>query len=290
MSKSSRWITKVSWLMAWLSTVAPGIQAAEDSQIRLGWNTAMGPAGTAYDAARRIFPGASKDKEENLTLTQDKVLRMPGTSKTRATLPKGTTLSSPESLNVGSEGKQFKLLLWEGTRPDGGENGGFGESVAVLAVFPEGGIEPTDVAEVKQDRETFLSERVNLGGEDAFTVLNTHHNSNQGYVITDLFHLREGRLRHIANLFTLSSNCCCGESFKEELRWRAEPDGANPPRIVATVELTQAPKEFTEGCDPKPKPRVESFKKVYRWDAVKQRYLHESGDSGRLDKWNQQRL
>ncbi|MDS4058414.1 MAG: hypothetical protein RKP73_07565 [Candidatus Contendobacter sp.] len=250
----------------------------------------MGPMSTAYDAARRIFLGAAKDEEENLALTQDKALRMPGTSKTRATLPKGTTLGSPESLDVRSEGKQFKLLLWEGTRPDGGEDGGFGESVAVLAVFPEGSIEPIDVAEIKQDRDTALGKRINLGDDDAFTVLNAHHNSNQGYAITDLFHLREGRLRHIANLFTLSSNCCCGESFKEELHWRVEPDGTNLPRIVATIELTQAPKEFTEGCDRKPKPQVESFKNVYRWDAMKQRYLHEGGNSSRLDKWNQQRL
>ena len=287
---ASRWTARIPWLMAWLGLLVPGVQAAENIQIPPGWDIAMGPKSTAYDAARHLFPGVTWDKEGNLVLTQEKVLRMPGTRKTRAVLPKGTTLTSPQSLDVRSEGQRFKLLLWEGTRPDGDQDGGFGESVAILAVFPQNNIEPADVAEVKQDRNTALGEPINLGQEDAFTLLNTHHNSNQGYVITDLFLLREGRFRRIANLFTLSSNCCCGESFEEKPRWRVEPDSANPPRITAVVEMTRAPEAFTADCDPKPKPRSVSFEDVYRWNAVEKRYLRERGNIDRLDRWNQQHL
>ncbi len=63
-----------------------------------------------------------------------------------------------------------------------------------------------------------------------------------------------------------------------------------PPRITAVVEMTRAPEAFTADCDPKPKPRRESFEDVYRWNAVEKRYLRERGNIDRLDRWNQQHL
>lgn len=261
-----------------------------------GWNTPLSGDGrqTAYDGARRIFPGAERDKSGNLVLAGDKLLRMPGTSKRRASLPEGTQLGTPSALLVRSEGRRFHVLLWEGFRPESSEDGGFGEAVAVLAVFPEGSSEPSDVAEVKSDRETWLGKSglVNLGAEDGFVVANTHHNSNQGYLIATLFHLRDGRLRQIATAFTLSNNAGCRGSFDENLRWRTEPDGDGPPRVIAEVELIHNPKDATDSCEGgrAPKPRSETFADSYRWDAAKSRYLREKGNSAQLEKWNRKNM
>jgi len=205
-----------------------GIAMAGDTGLPPGWKTPMGPKGTALEAAKRIFPGATLDNQDKLVLADDKVLRMPGTTKQRAELPEGTALDAPWfPLTIRSQGKIFTVLHWEGERPDSSssDNGGSGTSVAVVAVFPQGNIEPTDVAEVKQDRDTMLGEVIKLGDEDAFVVRSTHGNSGQFYMLSDLFHLRDGRLRRIATgIFTLTNHCCCADSFGEDLSWRTEPE------------------------------------------------------------------
>jgi len=268
------------------------VSIAGNSELPAGWKTPMGPKGTAYEAARRVFPGATLDMQDKLILAKDKLLRMPGTNKQRAELPEDTALDSPSiPLTIRSQGKTFTLMHWEGQRPEGSAKGGWGEGVAVVAVFPQGSIEPTDVAEVKQDRDTALGEVINLGEEDAIVVRNTHGNSGQFYTLTDLFHLREGRLRRIATgIFTLTANCCCVKAFDESLAWRTEPDGANPQKIIATVTLTHAPKEFIDGCGSKIKPRTETFENRYRWDATSGQYRDEGGSFDRLGKWNERNL
>ena len=195
-------------LILWASVLAVGTAyAMEKIEFPPGWKTPMGIESTALEAAMRIFPGANLNRNDNLVLTRDKMLRMPSTSKQRAALPKGTKLTEPWiPLTVRSEGKIYKILLLEGLRPEITEEGGWNDGVAVLAVFPQGSIEPTDVVEVKQDQATSLGEIVSIGREDAFVVRNTHSNSEQSYALTDLFHLRDGRLRRIAgSIFTLTS-------------------------------------------------------------------------------------
>ncbi|MDD2767577.1 MAG: hypothetical protein PHT19_02505 [Methylococcus sp.] len=257
-----------------------------------GWDLPMGKNATAYDAARRIFQGADKDKEGRFTLKRDKLLRMPGTAKTRADLPEGTRLEQPSTVTIRSQGKRFTVLLWNGTRPEDSGGGGFAEGIAVLAVFPEGSAEPTDVAELKTDRETFFGQPqlLNLGDEDAFTLINSHLNAGQEYLGTSLFHLREGRLRRIADILTLSATLGCDNAFREDLRWRTEPDGGRPPRIIASVDLVHNPKQEDEDCGRKLSPRTEQFQDSYRWDASKSQYLHEKGDSARLHKWNESQM
>jgi hypothetical protein len=257
-----------------------------------GWDWPMANNATAYDAARRVFPGAEKDQAGSLTLKRDKLLRMPGTSKARADLPEGTRMETPSAIAVRSQGKQFTVLLWNGTRPEPSEDGGFAEGVAVLAVFPAGSVEPTDVAEVKTDRETFFGEPplLALGAEEGFTLVNAHLNAGQEYAATTLFHLRDGRLRRIADAFTLGSAGGCENSFRENLRWRAEPDGDNPPRVIATVDLIHNPEGDGEDCGRTAKPRTEQFQDSYRWDSGKGQYRHEKGNSERLDKWNESHM
>lgn len=266
-----------------LACALPSLAADEPG----GWALSLGP-GSALEAARRLFSGATQEADGSLVLAHDRLLRLPGTSKTRAQLPAGTRLSAPTALRVRSEGRPYTLLMWEGVRPDASGDGGFGEEVAVLAVLPEGSLDASDVAEVKGDRDTYLDQGPVLGSEDAFTVLNAHHNSSQGYASTDLFHLRDGRLRRIASVFTLSSLINCQDAFQEDLQWRVEPDGDGPPRILAQLTLTHAPALMRSGCDRMPRTRNEHFEDRYRWNAAQKRYLHEGGNSDRLDRWNDQ--
>ncbi|OQX17127.1 MAG: hypothetical protein BWK76_10570 [Desulfobulbaceae bacterium A2] len=265
--------------------------ASETVEICTDWKASIGAGGTAFDAARQIFRSATLDQDNRLVLEQDKVLRMPGTSKNRAELPAGTTLSGIWfSFTVRSQGKNYTVVLWNGERPESTDQGGWGEGVAVLAVFPEGSIEPTDVAEVKQDHSTSPGERlVRLGDEDAFEILNGHTNAGQGYRLTDLFHLHNGRLRRIASgIFTLTANAGCSQgSFDETLRWFTDGDGANPPRIVATVELVHAPRDFVDDCQPALRTWSETFQATYRWDTAKGRYLEAGGTLDRLLQWNE---
>lgn len=256
----------------------------------LGWKTPMGAGRTAVDAARRIFPGATMETGDTLVLADDKVLRLLGTSKKRALLEASATLSAPYSLEVRSEGRAWTLLLWEGTNPGLLDEGGFGDRVAVLAVFRDGDVEPIDVAEVKVDRETGFGGTFPLGADQGFTVVNTHHNSSQGYLITDVLHLRGGRLRRVTSLFTLSANAGCADSFDESPDLRTEADGDNLPRIVISVELVHAPEGLTDDCHPRPKPRRETFEDRFRWDASKDRYVLEGGTISRLDAFNEKNL
>lgn len=255
-----------------------------------GWQTPMGTH-TALDAAKRIFPGATFDpKADALTVAADKALRMLGTTKERASVPEGTTLSAPTSRTVKSEGKTCTVLLWEGMRPDTSDEGGFGEQVAVLAVFAEGSIEPIDVAEVKADRETSLGRLFPLGADQGFTVLNEHHNSNQQYQIADVFHLRGGRLRKVASVFTLSSSAGCDAlTFEEGLQVRAGPsDAPTLPPLVVSVDLVRWPPDSASEC--KKKTTTEHYEDRFRWDATKDKYVLESGTIKTLDTWNEKSM
>lgn len=274
-------------LSAWL-TLAP----AQTRAAAPGWDEPIGSGGRALDAALRLFPGAALDGGERLVLAREKVLRLPGTSAERAPLPAGTRLQAPSgALHLRSEGRRYTVLLWEGERPEGANGGGFGEGVAVLAVVPEGQVEPTDVAEVKRDRFTGLGPRVDLGAEDGFLLFNTHHNAGQGYQLADLFHLRGGRLRRVVDgLFTLSASTGCRGSFEQTLAVRTEPDGAGPRAIVLEVERVLEPPDQVRDCPRARAPRRERFADRWRWDAGRGMYRREGGTLDRLVRWNERRM
>ena len=240
-----------------------------------GWSTPLGPGKTAIDGARRIFPGGTLDGD-TFELTEDKILRMPGTSKDRADLPAGTTLQAPDSVTIRAQGRRYTLLMWDGERPTSSENGGFGDSIAVLAVFPEGSAEPTDVAEVRQDRETYLiaGGTPTLGPDDTFTVVNTHLNAGEEFVITSLFHLRDRRLRRIAEVFTESAMGCTG-SVVETPSWKiGAVKGGEYPELISVVDVVKNPAAYTKDCEaPRPKERRLHYEDRYRWDALKKQYV-----------------
>ncbi|MDR2881560.1 MAG: hypothetical protein LBV29_06635 [Azoarcus sp.] len=252
-----------------------------------GWETPIGKH-SAWEAAQRLFAGATGGDSWNGTLQHDKTLRRPGTSKTRSALPKGTTLSAPESLTLQSEGRSYTLLMWTGALPDDAADtsAGFAGQFTVLAVFPAGSNDATDVVEVKTDRETWLEPGPLLGKENSFRLMNAHHNSSQGYLITDLFHLRGGRMRRIASVFTLNNRAGCEDTFEEKLQWRIKSAGINPPRIMAAVDLVHTLPE-DDDCEQTSKKPVQRFQDSYRWNPNRRSYVREAGNLNALDKWNE---
>lgn len=238
------------------------------------WAAGAASAEPAKDPGRGLFPGARADKDGALVLTREKVLRQPGTSKERSTLPEGTRVKLAKTLKLRAQGKTYEVQMWEGLRPEAQEDGGFGEAVTVLAVFPEGAAAPTDVAEVKADRETYLDDKpMPLGADEAFALTNAHLNAGEDFHIVTLFHLREGRLRRIATENEFSAGGCV-EPFVDRLRWHTEPGGSGLPNVIAEIETTHAPKEAVKDCEGrKPKERRTLARHVYRWDAAKDRYV-----------------
>jgi hypothetical protein len=236
---------------------------------------AAGPA-----PARAFIAGARLEPDSTLVLSKDTLLRMPGTSKVRADLPTGTRLTRSAAVRVRAQGKVYEVELWSGARPAASEDGGFGENVAVLAVFPEGERAPTDVAEVQTDREIYLHEKlVPLGQEDAFEVANAHLNSGEDFNDISLFHLRDGRLRRIAQINIGSQRGSnCRESFQQRIHWSAETAASGMPGIVADLETIHAPAEFVKDDCPgsKVRQRSEHKRTSYRWDPAKDRYVAEA--------------
>jgi hypothetical protein len=217
------------------------------------------------DPSRGVFPGARLEADNTVVLTQEKTLRIPGTSKERTVLGEGTRVARQASVKVRAQGRLHEVEMWAG------------DDVGVLAVFPAGVNAPTDVADVQTDRTPFLgTELISLGGDDAFTVSNSHHNAGEGFNETSLFHLRDGRLRRIAVVPTYSVMAGCAKAYSEELRWRVEADGGELPTIIADVDTTHAPADFTDGCKGKPKEWHEHKLTRYRWSAAKDRYLVEA--------------
>jgi hypothetical protein len=222
------------------------------------------------DPSRDIFPGAKLEPDGTVVLTQEKVLRIPGTSKERTVLAEGTRVAKQESIKVRAQGKMYDVEMWAG------------EDIGVLAVFPAGATAPTDVADVQTDRTPYLgTELISLGGDDAFAVSNSHHNSGESFNQISLFHLRDGRLRRIAVVGANSAVGGCGKSYSDELHWLVEPQEGGLPTIIADVETTHSPKDFPEDCrGRRGKEWREHVRSWYVWDVAKDRYVEQPRQPG----------
>jgi len=238
------------------------------------------PLLAAAQGARSVFPNAARvTADDTMAITRDLELRMPGTSKTRASLPADTQLMRFGALPVRAQGKTYTVELWVGDRKEDGE-GGFGPHVAVLAVFPPDATAPSDVAEVALDRETYLAKKaVPLGPDDAFEIYNAHLNAGEDFNQVTLFHLRDGRLRRIAEVGTYAARGGnCAQSTRQSVTWQAQGTDALPP-VVADLETITAPADITrEDCPGrKVAERRTHVRTTYRWDARQARYVQARG-------------
>jgi hypothetical protein len=243
--------------------------------------------------ARAVF-GALETSDEGSTMREPRRLRMPGTSRERAVLPAGTKLRLHATHRVREAGRVRELLMWQGQRPQAGLPGGFDVDVTVLALFRAGEPLPIDVAEVQTDRQTFFADPAVLTlspEDDAFELVNHHANAGQPYALHALYHLRDGRLRRIAEIDLLGSFAGCAKAFEQTVRWRSVPDADRAlPRLIAEVQLVHAPLVHTEACRPRPAVRRELYQAAWRWDAAGDRYRAESGGTlEKLARWNERR-
>lgn len=261
----------------------------------LAWCVSAAAARDAAVDARvtEVFGAGVAGPDGTWTLSREKVLRQPGTSRERTALPAGTTVRLSQALRVHEGGRPHDVLLWDARMPRDASDGGFNGEAAVVAVFAAGRTAPIDVADVKTDRDTSFPERALLklsALDDAFAVHNTHANAGQPYTSASLFHLRQGRLRRIAVVDLLGEMSGCARAFDEILDWQTEPDLAPLPVIVARVTLVHAPRGSTGSCDGRPPPeRRETFEGRWRWDAPRGQYVSQRGTLERLERWNDRR-
>jgi hypothetical protein len=251
----------------------------------LGAPVAPGSPRTFAQLAGAVFPGLARDPETGeFATTAEKVLRQPGTRE-RVTLPAGARLGPVEAFRVRGDGRTCLVTLWTVAA----ETGFPGDTATVLAVFPEGAGDPTDVASVQTDVfcDTGTAGLLAIGPDDAFVIRNHHSNSNQSYLETGLFHIVDGRLRRIASVFTLDVRADCGHTFFETLAWGvARREGGAYPDITATVTLS--PRTDCPGGRPAVRARV--FRETYRFDPAGRRYLPTGKGFGGLDAFNEKNL
>jgi len=236
-----------------------------------------------------VFKGIREDSESvDLVTISEKVLRVPG-SRERTVLPEGTRFTSFKAIRVRGDGRRYLVMFWDTESYTGAPD--FGASI--IAIFPEGSPEPLDIANVRSADYCSLGKILSLGPVDAFTIDNSHSNSSQSYLYTDLFHIHDGRLQRIASVPMLSVQAGCENSFDETLTWRTELLDAGSPylKIVATVTLIKRPGDYERdsGNCPKSKKswRKEVFWETYRWNNVKKRYVGPIKPFERLKRFNE---
>jgi len=246
---------------------------------------------TAKKLLSSVFKDIREDQESvDLVTVSPKVLRVPG-AKERTVLPEGTRFTSFKAMWVRGDGRRYFVMFWDTESYMGAPN--FGASI--IAIFPECSVEPLDVANVRSADYCSLGNRLSLGPDDAFTIDNSHRNSSQSYLYTDMFHIHDGRLQRIASVPMLSVQAGCENSFDETLIWRTEPDAGSPYlKIVATVTLIKRPGEYERDSGHCPKSqkswRKEVFGETYRWNNTKKQYVGPIKPFERLKRFNEKNL
>lgn len=152
---------------------------------------------------------------------------------------------------------------------------------SVLAIFDPAHPEaPVDLADVASDQHTGFDEpaALRLGTEDDGLLVSSYHsNSSQGYRITSVLALVDGKLTEMASVFTLNESHC--GLRREQLRALApvmdDGDGRWSPFAITVTETTY----LVEGeCDelPDAKPGTRAVAATFRWDEAAGAYAPDS--------------
>lgn len=280
MDRRPGWIVLVVVLVLGWPMPAPAERVTDFE--RPAWPSS---ARTFAQLGQAVFPGAGLDEESGALVTaRDKVLRQSGTRE-RVTLPGLTRVTEVEAFPVRGEGRRYLVTLWDAAASVGHP----GETSRILAIFPEGAGEPTDVVSVQTDSfcDTNDGKLLPLGPDDAFFIRNQHNNSNQSYLDTGLFHVVDGRLRRVAEVFTLEVRLDCPHTFFETLSWRVLPGaGGGRPGVAASVRVS--PRTDCPGGKTYVRPR--DYGETYRWDPARRQYQSTGKPFEALDKFNTERL
>lgn len=225
---------------------------------------------------KKVFPGAKDAGPGRMEVADTKLLRRPGTRE-RTQVDEGMLLTAFDARWVRGDGRRNLLLSWSAVEAANKDDTAL-DTPFVVAVIPEGMSEPQDVADLKLDRFMSLSDKLlALGPDDGFIVSGRHHNAGQGYLLEGLFHIRDGRLHRIDEIFALNVSAGCVNTFTEAVNWRTEPDAAAPyPRIVATVTRQVGP-DPEDHCPGKSAHRkAETYTGSWRWDGARKAYAVEN--------------
>jgi hypothetical protein len=143
---------------------------------------------------------------------------------------------------------------------------------AVVAIFdPARPDLPIDIADVGSDQFTGFDSpnTLSLGSEDdGLIVSSSHFNSNQGYNMTAVIALVDGKLTEMANVFTLNENYC--GIRREQLRSIApvlsDTDERWLPFVITLTEVTTID---VADCDPMPEavPGTRAVAATFSWAA-----------------------
>jgi hypothetical protein len=200
----------------------------------------------------------------------------------------GVTLATTGQLHISAlpVGSQLALLLDFGTAADEASE------LDILALFDLADTPRLlDTANANLDQSTSFSKPFPAGlGEEADLLLiqGTHHNSGQGYSLTALTLVRDGRFELIDTILTFRENNC---AFERNQSLDVKPSAAEPfADIVArVVEQTDVPVDACTDPTP-PAAGTRTITVTYRWDPATGRYAADSDAFDILARENEERF
>ena len=236
-----------------------------------------------------VFKGARIDSKsgEVVITSEQSIPNLDDDGET--SLPAETHFTEFYAKRIRSGQQQYLVALWNAETAGTDAIGG---GAAILAIFHGGSDKPLEVVSVKKDRFTFFAPETLsvLGKNDAFIIYNSHSNSSQGYLISDLFHIYNGKLQQIDSIFTLTARGLCGSFSEDPVTWKKlKQNISNYHSFKLNVILTgKSENKDDESCVNKKPVKKQIFSKVYHWNQAKQRYDIKSKNFQVLDKFNEQ--
>jgi hypothetical protein len=251
---------------------------AQSSSIELT-DAVPGAAGLTYlDLARTIAPDLAETDGH-----YQGVLTMPVRNLAYAEDPPIAALPlsfySASATTFTSDGTKLVALLLDA---DAEAAGALGSSV--LAIFDPAHREAAiDVADVASDQQTSFDEPALLtlgSGDDGLRISSSHFNSSQGYRITSVLALPDGKLTEMASVFTLNENYC---GMRREQTAALAPVTTDEATRWApfTITVTETTSLSTPECDlADVVPGTRSATATFSWNAAAAAY---EPDSSALD-------
>ena len=234
-------------------------------------NASAEDSSPARQLALAIFPQSPPSPDaDGILLAADALLRRAG-SPEQARLPARTRLHHYSERRVRSQGRLYRLALWEATPPSSADSAA--QAAAVLALFPEDSLEPLDVLEVKTDLQTRFGDAATpmLGESETFSIVNLRNAPQRQFSETVLFHVHGDRLHPITSIFTQAMQGSCANAYRQILHWATEHDDGPYPRLKAQMEMRPAQSgEHAEPCAQRPSRQQQIGQ--WRWHPVRERY------------------
>jgi hypothetical protein len=253
---------------------AQKVTSAQDLGARVG-----GTKTTYMDLVRQVFPDAELNAGGAAARKSVALRHLFGDYPLR-THEGEMSVYSMQSLSVRSTGRGLLVLLI-GVTGQGESSGMFdwGE-MSVLALFDlsRGRARLLDAADVQRDRFATLREErplVRLSPrQDAFWLVNHHHNSSENFQQLALVSVDGDRLRTFYDLPPLGDSRVCGMARTERLRDTTLPGaGGNFRKILLTIDSRGT--VVREDCGDRVRRR--GYRRVRRyvlaWDARRRRYV-----------------